>query len=327
MTSASIATTLVVVLGLLLLVGPWLLGMASRLDRLHVRTDAAWAALDAALARRAVVTRAVAAVCGTPELAETADRAERAPRADREAAENELSTLLEDLDRGKLAPALAAELSDAEQRVVLARRVHNDAVRDTLALRRRRPVRWLRLAGTAARPEYFEIAEPVVDADEVPGVARRVSARVVLLDARDRVLMFEGFDPVRPDERFWFTVGGGVEPGEDLRAAAVREAFEETGVRLAPQDLVGPVWKRQAVFNFDGLGYAAREWFFVARVAAAEVDTSGFNALERRTVVRHRWWSADELAATGETVYPVQLAELLPAVLGGEWDGTTRSVR
>ena len=29
--------------------------MAGRLDRLHVRTDAAWAALDAALSRRALV--------------------------------------------------------------------------------------------------------------------------------------------------------------------------------------------------------------------------------------------------------------------------------
>ena len=55
--------------------------------------------------------------------------------------------------------ALVAELADAETRVLLARRFHNDAVRDTLALRKRRPVRWLRLGGTAALPSYFEIAE------------------------------------------------------------------------------------------------------------------------------------------------------------------------
>jgi hypothetical protein len=44
--------------------------------------------------------------------------------------------------------------------VMIARRVYNDAVRDTLALRSHRMVRWLRLAGTAALPRYFEIAEP-----------------------------------------------------------------------------------------------------------------------------------------------------------------------
>ncbi len=59
-----------------------------------------------------------------------------------------------------MAAPSADELSDAEERVVLARRVYNDAVRDTLALRHRRAVRWFRLAGTAARPDYFEIAEP-----------------------------------------------------------------------------------------------------------------------------------------------------------------------
>ncbi|ROP42286.1 NUDIX hydrolase [Saccharothrix texasensis] len=325
MTSSGVATTFLVLLALAVLIGPWTLGTANRLDRLHVRTDAAWAALDAALARRAVVTRAVAAVCGKPELRAAADRAERSTRPDREAAENRLSALLEALDRSVLEPALAAELSDAEQRVVLARRVHNDAVRDTLALRRRRSVRWLRLAGTAPTPSYFEIAEPGGDV-EASTLTQRVSARVVLLDADDRVLLFEGFDPTRPDELFWFTVGGGVEPGEDVRTAAVRELFEETGVEVSDDELVGPVWKRHAVFAFDGLNYAAVEWFFVGKVEAVDVDTSRFNEIEQQTIRRHRWWSVAELAATDATVYPVQLAEVLPGALVG-WDGTTRSVR
>ena len=55
--------------------------------------------------------------------------------------------------------ALVAELADAEARVLLARRFHNDAVRDTLALRERRTVRWLKLSGRAPLPTYFEIAE------------------------------------------------------------------------------------------------------------------------------------------------------------------------
>lgn len=315
-------TTAIVVVVLALLFAAWVLSIANRLDRLHVRTDAAWAALDAALARRAVVVRALL----DPELSAAASKAETASRADRESAENELSALLGALDRSALPAALAGELSDAEERVMLARRVHNDAVRDTLLLRRRRVVRWLRLAGTAPQPSYFEIAEPVAPSDAVM-LTPRPSARVVLTDAQGRVLLFQGFDPARPQELFWFTVGGGVEEGEELRDTAVREAFEETGLKLAPEQLTGPMWRRRAVFSFDGRTFDAEEWFFHATVdGELAVDTSGFNDVEETTISGHRWWSAEELRSTEDTVYPVQLAELLPE-LTRDWDGRTRPVR
>ncbi|MCG8922753.1 NUDIX hydrolase [Lentzea sp. CC55] len=314
-------TAFLVVVAVALLLAAWVLGIANRLDRLHVRTDAAWAALDAALARRAVVVRALL----DPALAAAASKAESASRADRELAENELSGLLAALDRSSLAPAAAFELADAEERVVLARRVHNDAVRDTLLQRRRRVVRWLRLSGTAPQPSYFEIAEPTAQSDAVM-LKPRPSARVVLTDAEGRVLLFQGFDPARPQELFWFTVGGGVEDGEELRDAAVREAFEETGVKLAPEQLVGPIWRRRTVFSFDGETFDAEEWFFYASVDGLEVDTSGFDDVEETTISTFRWWSAEELEATEDTVYPVQLAELMGS-LGSEWDGETRSVR
>ncbi|MFD9705857.1 NUDIX hydrolase [Lentzea sp. NPDC059081] len=314
-------TTGFVVVVAALLLAAWILAIANRLDRLHVRTDAAWAALDAALARRAVVVRALL----DPALSAAASRAESASRAERESAENELSGLLGALDRSSLAPALAAELADAEERVVLARRVHNDAVRDTLLQRRRRVVRWLRLSGTAPQPSYFEIAEPASPSDAVM-LTPRPSARVLLLDAAGRVLLFQGFDPARPQELFWFTVGGGVENGEELRDTAVREAFEETGVKLAPESLAGPVWRRRAVFSFAGQTFDAEEWFFLAHVDGIEVDTSGFNDVEEHSISAFRWWTAEELESTEDTVYPVQLAELLPS-LSAEWDGETRPVR
>ncbi|MDT8912435.1 NUDIX hydrolase [Amycolatopsis sp. PS_44_ISF1] len=154
------AIAVVLVLG-----GLFLVATANRLDRLHVRTDAGWAALDAALARRAVVARAAAALLGGDGgdgsgLRAVAERAEGAARPDREAEENELTLVLARVDRSRLPAVLAGELTDAEHRVVIARRVHNDAVRDTLALRRRRKVRYFKLAGTAPLPEYFEFAEP-----------------------------------------------------------------------------------------------------------------------------------------------------------------------
>ncbi len=157
-------TTLLVTLGVLMLLVSALAAVraAIRLDRLHVRTDAAWLALDGALQRRAVVVRTLVAAGGLPRCDGLAAAAGRAAVADpdREIAENELGRMLGALDRRRLDAALAVELADAEARVLIARRVYTDAVRDTRALRSRRAVRRLRLAGTAPWPRYFEIVEP-----------------------------------------------------------------------------------------------------------------------------------------------------------------------
>lgn len=159
-----VAVALVLLVAMIVAVGLWAFQTANRLDRLHVRYDLSWQALDGALARRAVVARAVAvdAYHDAPQgkrLALLADVAERAPRSARESAENELSSALAMVDPATLPVPLVAELADSEARVLLARRFHNDAVRDTLALRERPVVRALRLGGTAALPTYFEIAE------------------------------------------------------------------------------------------------------------------------------------------------------------------------
>jgi hypothetical protein len=145
---------------------------ARRLDRLHRRTDAARAGLADALEHRAGVAVRVAdalPAAAVPLRAAAHDaltacdaglRTGGAGLEPCEVAENALTRRLAAVDRDVLPTALAGELVDAEQLVLLARRVHNDAVRDTLDLRSRRLVRWLRLAGTAPVPAYFEIADP-----------------------------------------------------------------------------------------------------------------------------------------------------------------------
>jgi 8-oxo-dGTP pyrophosphatase MutT (NUDIX family) len=300
-------TTFVVVLlvVLLLFAALRLWSTANRLDRLHVRTEAAWAALEGALSRRIVATRAAAAAGAFPdpdagrlrELTRLADRADRRARAD---AENDLSRALAS-QPPVLEPDLAAELADASERVALARRLYNDAVRDTRALRAAWFTRMFRLAGRAALPDYFEIADRPA-ADPTP----RLAARVLLLDGRSRVLLFCSADP--QGARMWFPTGGGVEPGEDLRTAGARELFEETGLTVDPADLVGPIWRRAARFVFTGVQYDQTEVFFVARAPADfHLDTRGFTPVETASITGHAWFSADDLLTCTDTVYPREL--------------------
>ncbi|BBZ68976.1 NUDIX hydrolase [Mycobacterium paraseoulense] len=338
-----LVVAIAVLVGLLAILGAWAYQTATRLDRLHVRYDLSWQALDGALARRAVVARAVAidAYGGASDgrrLAALADAAEAAPRPERESCENQLSAALAIVDPASLPAGLIAELADAEARVVLARRFHNDAVRDTLALRERFLVRTLRLGGTAALPSYFEIVErPHALAHGDHGVlSHRTSARVVLLDETGAVLLLRGSDPSidRADApKWWITVGGEVGKGERLAEAAARELAEETGLRVAPAEMVGPVWRRDEVFEFNGALIDSEEFYFVYRTRRFEPSGVGRTDLERSYIHGHRWCDAADivrLTAAGETVYPMQLSELLTdaaALAGGRAPGPLQSIR
>lgn len=163
-------TTLLWIVGIAFLVGFYLSWTAGRLDRLHARVDAAWAALDAQLVRRAAAARAVAAHLDDPVAAAALDEAATAAlegTADRrELLENDLSRALKAslpvLVHDPAGEAARAELETASTRVGLARSFHNAAVRDTRTLRLRRIPRAARLAGRRALPEYFEIDDTAV---------------------------------------------------------------------------------------------------------------------------------------------------------------------
>lgn len=145
---------------------------------------------------------------------------------------------------------------------------------------------------------------------------QRSAARVLLLDGQDRVLLLHGYDPAdRARGGWWITPGGGLEPGEDDRAGAARELFEETGLRLEPAEFTGPVYEQVVQFPLDGRSYRQAERFFVARIPDWEVDTSGFTDLEVRSMDAHRWWSVPALRESDERIYPDGLADLVEAVL------------
>ena len=158
-------TTILIVLAVAFVLGFYVTWTAGRLDRLHARVDASWAALDAQLVRRAAAARAVAAHLdddvAAHALESTAAAALDGSVEHRETLENDLSRALKAalplLVHDEAGEAALAELETAATRVGLARSFHNHAVKDTRAVRLRRIPRALRLAGHRSLPQYFEI--------------------------------------------------------------------------------------------------------------------------------------------------------------------------
>lgn len=171
------SATALVAVGLVVLVGWYLTFSATRLDRLHARLEGARSALDAQLVRRASVALQIAA-SGRLDPATgllLADAAHQAREADpddqpgREIAESDLTrALLAAFDDPAVGAHLAGdavgrellhELGAACLRVQLARRFLNDVVRSARVVRRKRVVRYLRLAGHAEWPATFEMSD------------------------------------------------------------------------------------------------------------------------------------------------------------------------
>jgi 8-oxo-dGTP pyrophosphatase MutT (NUDIX family) len=133
----------------------------------------------------------------------------------------------------------------------------------------------------------------------------RVVARIVILDASDRVLLLRY---VRPDDgqSIWITPGGAVDEGESHEAAALRELAEEVGTATG-EELSPCVWVREEAFSWAGIRYRQAERFFVMRIDTIDMEPT----MPDPGFVEHRWWSLDELEKAGVAVYPTRLSHFV----------------
>lgn len=170
-------------------------------------------------------------------------------------------------------------------------------------------------------------------APDADGVLSRRAARALVVagpPGQEQVLMLRGHDVDQTDRSWWFTPGGGIEPGEEPLEAAVREVAEESGIVLDPGAVVGPVLVRSAVFDFLARHVRQDELFYLARLPARPEElplaVDGWTAVERATLEEVRWFTLDALAAlaaSGAEVYPERLAQVLAPLLAHGWDGVT----
>ncbi len=138
----------------------------------------------------------------------------------------------------------------------------------------------------------------------------RLAGRIIVLDPGSRVLMFRYDDPP-PFGVHWSTPGGGLDPGEDYHAGAVRELREETGWT----DVLvgaGEVLRQDRTLLRGTQVMRQHERFFLARVDVPERPVGDVNGMHASDgIAATRWWTPAELESTTETILPPNLAAVL----------------
>jgi 8-oxo-dGTP pyrophosphatase MutT (NUDIX family) len=142
----------------------------------------------------------------------------------------------------------------------------------------------------------------------------RATSRVILHNENQEIFLLKThFDPEVGLPPRWITPGGGIDEGETILEAAVRELREETGIRVSPEALGDLIWTSQGRWDWsDGQNHNTfTDHFYKLQVSAFELDVSGWTEDERRDVLEFRWWSAADLIETEEFIGPPGLAEFV----------------
>src|ERR1700733_9464386 len=105
------------------------------------------------------------------------------------------------------------------------------------------------------------------------------------------------YDDAPPNGTHWSTPGGGLNPGEDYPAAALRELAEETG--WTDIALLGEAARHSRQITYSGGAVTQDERLYYARTAQPLRPVTGVEAMHASDgIVEWRWWTLAELETT-----------------------------
>ncbi|NGX28924.1 MAG: RNA pyrophosphohydrolase [Candidatus Anoxychlamydiales bacterium] len=153
----------------------------------------------------------------------------------------------------------------------------------------------------------------------------RNSIRVLLINEKKEILLLLADDPKttsidgKERGRFWFVIGGEINYDESTEEAAIREIYEETGLKEDEVKLGPIVWFGEYDLILDGKLTHLKQRFMVAKTKIKEVSLTKLDGWEKKVIQKLAWFSIDDIKNSEDIIYPVGIDEYLVDILAEKY--------
>jgi hypothetical protein len=149
----------------------------------------------------------------------------------------------------------------------------------------------------------------------------RNSIRILLINPKKELLLLQVDDPSTFPKngsyqgKFWFTLGGEIEPTESALEAASRELYEETGIESSEVEFGPVVWFGDFELIVKNKLTHLKQQFIVATTKQTKICFKSLSEAEKKTIVGHQWFDLNGIRSKAFPIYPVTLKNHLPDIL------------
>ena len=158
-------------------------------------------------------------------------------------------------------------------------------------------------------------------------MAVRNSVKLIIVNEKKELLLMSTDDKGikckdgNYNGRFWQMIGGKIEEGENLREAAYRELFEETGLGEESVEIGEPVWYGEVDLMIHGELTKVKQSFVPALTKSTNVSLDNLTEEEKPVCTRLEWFSLEKIRNCPDIIYPTLLTDsrYLPEILSGRF--------